>query len=258
MDRFKNFLSSKGFYVALCVGIFAFAALMIAGEYRDSREKLGKEQTVDLNEPSKEMVKNDDREDNNEVRTVVDDDKKDIEGNEGEPVQEANSNDAIPQVKNEETQIMDNAAMEAEIQEMELVFDEERSLVWPVIGNVIIPYSMDTTVYFKTLDVYKCNPGMVIQAEEGAQVVSACKGIVTEIEDTKEFGTVIKVNLGSGYEATYGQLKNITVGKGDMINESQIIGEVAQASSYYENEGTNVYFSITKDDVPLDPVTLIQ
>lgn len=258
MDRFKNFLSSKGFYVALCVGIFAFAALMIAGEYRDSRDKMGKEQSVDLNEPSKEMVEKDNKADEKQPEAVVKKENKTEDNKVTEDVQEVNSNNAIPEVKNDEPQVMDNEMLQEEIQARELVFDEEKSLVWPVIGNVVIPYSMDRTVYFKTLDVYKCNPGIVIQANEGEQVVSACKGIVTAVEDTKEYGTVVKVDLGSGYEAVYGQLQNVTIGKGDMISESQIIGEVAPVSSYYKEEGTNIFFSITKDDVPVDPATLIQ
>ena len=37
-------------------------------------------------------------------------------------------------------------------------------LSWPVQGNVILDYSMDSTIYFPTLDQYKCNPALIIHA----------------------------------------------------------------------------------------------
>lgn len=255
MDRFKNFLNTKGFYVALCVGIFAIAILMVAGDFRDAKDKLSKEQSIDLNEPADDT-------------TVAGGDKgKQVANNDevNSDVQETNSNNAVADVKPDMASVEQNNNQQINVVENEpvisaepLVFDEERALVWPIIGDVIIPFNMESTVYFKTLDTYKCNPGMVIEAEEGAKVASACKGCIKSIEDTKEFGTVVKVDLGSGYEAVYGQLMNITVGEGDMISESEIIGEIAPVSSYYKEEGNNLYFAITKDDVPVDPMTLIQ
>ena len=38
-------------------------------------------------------------------------------------------------------------------------------MLWPARGNVLLDYSMDSTIYFPTLEQYKCNPGLVIQSE---------------------------------------------------------------------------------------------
>ena len=43
---------------------------------------------------------------------------------------------------------------------------------WPLHGTILIDYSMDQTTYFPTLDQYKLNPSIVVQAGEGAPVVS--------------------------------------------------------------------------------------
>ena len=53
-----------------------------------------------------------------------------------------------------------------------LNFAQTQSMMWPVEGNVILDYSMDSTIYFPTLEQYKCNPGMVIQSDV-SQPVSA-------------------------------------------------------------------------------------
>ena len=36
-----------------------------------------------------------------------------------------------------------------------LHFDPEDGMLWPMEGNVILNYSMDSTIYFATLDQYK-------------------------------------------------------------------------------------------------------
>ena len=260
MNKLKDFFSGKGFYVALFLGVFAFAILMIANDYREKDGKNAKEQAIDLNQPAENVAEIEDE--------VTEKEMEEIASNTEAEVEITNSNSAEAEVEEEQTtteEIVETGSDGAEadvnqdtVTTPELVFDEESSLVWPVIGNVILPYSMDTTVYFQTLDVYKCNPGILIEASEGTVVASVCQGVVTEIAETKEYGTVMKVDLGSGYEATYGQIQNVTVSEGETIGESQIVAEVAPVSSYYAKEGNHLYFSMTKDGVPVDPMTLIQ
>lgn len=46
-----------------------------------------------------------------------------------------------------------------------LDFADTDKLSWPVTGNIVLGYCMDTTTYFPTLDQYKVNPANVIQSE---------------------------------------------------------------------------------------------
>ncbi|MBQ8412354.1 MAG: M23 family metallopeptidase [Lachnospiraceae bacterium] len=249
MDKLKRFFSTKGFYVALCTGVFAFAALMVAQDFNEVNE-VKKEQAIDLNEPA---------EDTEEPEKVVQ--SKEVEEKEDSQVEITNSDSAVATTEESTEEIpanSDSTIPQESTTAPEIVFNEEESLVWPLIGNVILPYSMDTTVYFQTLDAYKCNPGILIQGEEGASVVAAAEGIVAEIKDTKEYGTVIIVDMGSGYMATYGQLMNITVGEGEHVMTSQELGEVGPVSAYYREEGNHVYFAITKDGEEVDPMSMIQ
>ena len=41
-------------------------------------------------------------------------------------------------------------------------FTDNDTLTWPVAGNVILDYSMDSSIYFPTLKQYKYNPALVI------------------------------------------------------------------------------------------------
>jgi len=136
-----------------------------------------------------------------------------------------------------------------------LSFGEEDTLLWPIVGNVLLNYSMDETIYFKTLDQYKYNPAIVIAANEGDMVTAAAAGKVTEVFYDAQIGNAVKMDLGNGYEVTYGQLQNILVTEGSYVAMGDLIAEVAAPTKYYSLEGTNVYFMLTKDGEALNPMT---
>lgn len=136
-----------------------------------------------------------------------------------------------------------------------LTFSDSDTLVWPIVGNVLINYSMDKTVYFPTLQQYKYNPAIVIQANEGDMITAASAGKVISVFNDPQIGNGITMELGGGYEATYGQLANILVSEGSYVAAGDIIGEVAPPTKYYSIEGTNVYFKLTKDGEPVNPMT---
>ena len=61
------------------------------------------------------------------------------------------------------------------------------------------------------------------------------------------------VDLGDGYQAVYGQLKEIPVATGEYVAKGQCIGYVGEPSKYYLEEGPNLYFQILKDGSPMNP-----
>ena len=132
-------------------------------------------------------------------------------------------------------------------------FSEDSSLDWPVAGNVLLDYSMDGSVFFPTLKVYKYNPALIIGADIGSPVAAAAKGIVDSVKVDEETGTTVAMNIGNGYELTYGQLKEVSVKEGDVVEDGGLIGYVSEPTKYYCEEGSNLYFKLTKDGAPVDP-----
>ncbi len=139
-----------------------------------------------------------------------------------------------------------------------LDFQEEDGLVWPIVGDVLINYSMDRTIYFPTLEQYKYNPAIVIAATQGEPISAAADGRVTSVTYDPKIGNTVVMDLGNGYELTYGQLENITVSEGSYVSVGDGIGTVASPTKYYSIEGTNVYFKLTKDGVPVNPMSKLQ
>ena len=165
---------------------------------------------------------------------------------------EANASDAIAKTDDgNETAKRDEDAMNTV---PALDFSESPPLVWPIVGNVLVNYSMDKTVFFATLQQYKYNPAIIIAATQGEGITAAADGQVTTIYEDPEIGTAVIMNLGDGYELTYGQLTDLTVAEGDVVTTGEIIGKVAEPTKYYSVEGCNVYFKLTKDGQPVNPL----
>lgn len=139
-----------------------------------------------------------------------------------------------------------------------LQFDASQTLAWPVVGNVLINYSMDGYVYFTTLGQYRYSPAIVISAAPGEHITAACDGIVSNVFYDEEIGNAVTVILGNGYELTYGQLTDIAVERGDYVATGELIGVVAEPTKYYSLEGSNVYFAMTKNGDPVNPLALLQ
>lgn len=140
----------------------------------------------------------------------------------------------------------------------ELNFTEDSQMLWPVNGQVVIDYSMDATTYFPTLDQYKYNDALMLGCESGEPVQAAANGQVVSISEDVETGTTMVMDLGNGYQVTYGQLKDITVEPGQTVESGTILGYVSDPTKYYVKEGANLYFAMTKDGNPIDPMIYIE
>lgn len=149
-----------------------------------------------------------------------------------------------------ETKAEDLEAANASVAE---TLGDGAKMVMPTEGDVLKPFSMDATIYFETLDQYKCNPAMLIKADVNQEVVASFGGKVESVKEDAINGTVITVDMGNGYKAMYGQMKDIGIKEGDSIVKGQALGNVAQPTKYFSEEGSHLYFGMTKDDEPVNP-----
>ena len=100
---------------------------------------------------------------------------------------------------------------------------------------------------------YRYNASIVISAAVNDKVNAVAKGKITDISENEVTGCTVKQDLGDGYTAIYGQLKELNFKKGDMIEAGQTIGYVGEPTKYYSTEGSNVYFELQKDGKPVNP-----
>jgi len=161
-----------------------------------------------------------------------------------------NNENTIAATKPAETKA---AVVESPTASAKYSFSENDTLKWPVKGDIIIKYSTDHGVFFKTLNQYKTSDAIVISATVGTDVIAAASGVVESVTTDTETGVTLVVNIGNDYVTTYGQLDNVTLKKGSTIVAGAKIGTVAKQTNYYLSEGSNVYFKLTKATVSVDP-----
>lgn len=139
-----------------------------------------------------------------------------------------------------------------------LHFQKDSHITWPVEGNVVLDYSMDSTIYFPTLEQYKCNPGILIQSEVGMPVEAATRGMVTAVGANEEIGNFIVMDLGGDYSIVYGQLKDVTVSVDQIVEAGEVLGYVENPTKYYVVEGPNMYLEMRYQQNPVDPLDYIR
>ena len=153
------------------------------------------------------------------------------------------------------TESKDNTApVSAAINADNLHFLTENELEWPVQGEVLLEFNMDNTIYFPTLNQYKCSQAMVIQAEQGTPVCAPAEGIVLSIGMDEQIGNYLVLDIGDGYQVKLGQLKDIEVSEGDQVKEGDLLAYVAAPTKCYSVEGVNLYLELTEDGTPVDPL----
>ena len=163
--------------------------------------------------------------------------------------------------ENQEGTAQDSETASAQITEQvetamapDLNFTESSLMEWPVSGQVVLDYNMDNTVYFPTLNVYKTSPAIAISAEVGTPVMAVANGQILSITENEETGTTVTVDMGNGYQAIYGQLKDVPFQAEEYVSAGAVLGYINEPTKYYTKEGANLYFALQKDGTSLDPL----
>lgn len=276
----KKLYETKLFYVCLCAGLFG---VLVVGAMQN-RQGINEQDysLADLNEPAVEnpIVKATElpvetaqkasitAEANSEgtEETVADSQKETTDGT------TSSRTETIADSENTEDKVTDEETEEASANTTEeksvavlsnknkntFSFNEEEGLLWPINGELLMKFNMDSGVYFKTLRQYKCNPAILIGGTTGEEVYSAAAGKVTDVVKDPETGLTVIMDIGNNYELVYGQLGNLKVKKGDLLSEGQVLGTLEEPTRYYVEEGCNLYFEVLEKGEPVDPMLLLR
>lgn len=168
------------------------------------------------------------------------------------------SNTLSGEILEENPELLSEEAMSGMVEGMSLSFSG-MNMLWPVSmdNDILIPYSMDKAVYFETLDQYKYNPAVIISAEVGTPVVAVSAGRITGRYWDYETGWTYEMDMGGGYKAYYGQLDSMQKEEDTYVVAGDVLGYVAAPTMYYSEEGSNLYFAMTKDGKPVYPMDYV-
>ena len=256
------------------VGAVGFSSVYLTNQAQEREAELARQQQVEEIQQLELASKDEIKEEENEKREVPESQINQVAEANLEPnIDGVNElvDDPLADVDLEkQRELEENQVAEAEAEDVEdpetavgtiieekLTFQPENGLVWPIEGSVLLDYSMESTIFFPTLQQYQYNPAMILSGNVNDKVYFIAKGKITNIETNEVTGCTVTQDIGDGYTAIYGQLKELNFEVGEMVESGQVVGYVSEPTKYYSVEGTNVYFQILKDGVPVDPDELL-
>ncbi|MCL2350632.1 MAG: M23 family metallopeptidase [Defluviitaleaceae bacterium] len=137
-------------------------------------------------------------------------------------------------------------------------FTEDDDMHWPVLGEIVMDFSMDAHIFDVTLDQWRVNDSISIRASRGEPVRAAAAGIVYEAHSSLQFGQVVVIDHGNGWLTTYRQLDPDTaVAVGDVVNRGQIIGSVGAPTIFSSELGYHVGFNVRNHGSPINPHAIL-
>ena len=126
--------------------------------------------------------------------------------------------------------------------------------VWPLNGDIDVPYSMTALVYNSTMADWRTHNGVDLAAELGAQVSACAAGTVESVYDDAMHGTTVVIDHLNGVRSVYSNLAaQPTVLPGDSVVAGEVIGAVGQTTLCETGQVTHLHFAMTRDGASIDP-----
>ncbi len=124
----------------------------------------------------------------------------------------------------------------------------------PVDGEIIMEYSMDMPIYWKTLDQYMTHSGIDIASAVGTPVQACAAGTVTKIEENDKMGVTVEINHGNDLISVYSNLAaDGLIELGEIVKKGTVIGKVGQSAMFEFENPEHLHFEMRRGEKPVDP-----
>jgi murein DD-endopeptidase MepM/ murein hydrolase activator NlpD len=125
--------------------------------------------------------------------------------------------------------------------------DSALRFIWPVAGTVIESFGGMATG--------ERNDGINIAAQLGAPIRASQSGTVSYAgNELRSYGNLILIKHDGGYITAYAHVESIAVGRGQHVEQGQIIGTAGTTGDVKEPQ---LHFEIRRDSHPVDPRLLL-
>lgn len=148
------------------------------------------------------------------------------------------------------------------IEEEEAVMKEEKKVLNPytdtsvTIGKSYYDYKADAETQEKSIvyhdNTYMQNSGIDFIAENPFDVVAILDGSVTDVKADDTLGKIIEIKHDNGYVSIYQSLSEVSVKKGDVITQGQVLGK-SGTNNLDKDMGNHLHFELYVNGQVVDP-----
>ena len=132
------------------------------------------------------------------------------------------------------------------------------SLTWPVQGEVLTHYSVETLAYDVTIADWRTHAGVDIAAAAGTEVRAPASGVVVEVTEDVMLGTTVVIDHGGDLTTTCANLASVpTVEVVDEVTVGDIIGSVGNTAIAESALASHLHFSVEREGQSVDTMELL-
>lgn len=139
-----------------------------------------------------------------------------------------------------------------------LNFSAETGMLWPITGEVLLPFSPDHGIYHKTLDSYRTSEYVLLGGEAGTHVSAAADGVVTEIREDIRTGLTVAMQVSADHKIVYGMLSDVVVAEGDFVDAGTVFATVAEPTRYFVEDGAGIYLQVLENGKAVNPMLYLR
>lgn len=149
------------------------------------------------------------------------------------------------------------------LEEQEAVINQTPKMINPYtdanvkLGKSYYDYKADAKTQEKSIiyhdNTYLQNSGTDFTNENIFDVVAVLDGNVTDVKEDETLGKVIEIKHDNGYISIYQSLSEVSVKKGDMITQGQVIGK-SGTNELDKDMGNHLHFELYVNGQVVDPI----
>lgn len=134
-------------------------------------------------------------------------------------------------------------------------FKKNQNFDWPLSGDIIKDFAVDSLVYSNTLNEWRTHEGIDIAGKEGDVIVSVEEGIVERIFEDEKYGETIVVSHENGYKTFYSFVspQNLST-ENQKVRKGEAIGRLTSSTKFEAKEVTHLHFEMLKNGVKISPI----
>lgn len=237
----------KFFYITGTLAIVLTLALVVLYKTYNSK----------LNDISKSMLSTED------IIGLVPNNEEDVKGEDevkvssslSKDIEEAiNSNEAIkPEETKEEGKTLPTESEEI-TQETKAEPKKELAFAYPVEGEKLREFAMETLIYSETLEEWTAHQGLDIKAPRTTVVKASEAGTVSAIKNDPRYGLTVIIEHEDGFKTVYSNLLSTEfVTEDEKVEKGQSIGTVGNSGIFEIADEPHLHFEIIKDGKYVNP-----
>ncbi len=132
------------------------------------------------------------------------------------------------------------------------------AFIWPITGEIEVPYAMETLRYDRTMGDWRAHAGVDILAQLGDKVMAVSSGTVEKVYADDLYGVTVVVDHGSGLRSIYSNLAETpAVYAGDSVTVGEVVGAVGTSALGEIGEACHLHFAMTQNGEAVDPAEIL-